>query len=412
MWSPGTSNSIVGRSVAQWNLDLDPPAGHLDRRITVTTPLQKAGAYLLTATMDGGNTARIIVWLDDTVIVKKPLADQDVLLRRRCANRVASSAGQCRTVRLADGTGRRQERVPRRDKIARARHRRPGPGRRRIGRLQRAAAVLPVARHRQNARKVAQLTLVSRMSGPFPTTGQCTTRSRLTRSPTGRCIARARPCGSSSGSRRARFDQHEKSEFAGQHFAVQIRNPKGEEVFSKLLFADEFGGYDGSFDLPSDAMLGVYQIFTPDRGGGSFRVEEYKKPEFEVKVDAPTTPVMLGEKITATIKASYYFGGPVAEGRSSTRSPARRPTSDGIRPRAGIGFSGLATGGLPPIPRGTPAGRDGGCFGHWDRGGRRHYEPPEVVAEATVPIRPDGTLAVEIDTALAKAAHPDQDQRV
>ena len=34
-----------------------------------------------------------------------------------------------------------------------------------------------------------------------------------------------------------------------------------------------------------------------------------------------------------------------------------------------------------------------------------------MVAEAAVPIRPDGTLAVEIDTALAKAAHPDQDQR-
>ena len=37
--------------------------------------------------------------------------------------------------------------------------------------------------------------------------------------------------------------------------------------------------------------------------------------------------------------------------------------------------------------------------------------PPEVVAEAELPIRPDGTLPVEIDTALAKAAHPDQDQR-
>jgi uncharacterized protein YfaS (alpha-2-macroglobulin family) len=33
------------------------------------------------------------------------------------------------------------------------------------------------------------------------------------------------------------------------------------------------------------------------------------------------------------------------------------------------------------------------------------------VAEAELPIRPDGTLPVEIDTALAKAAHPDQDHR-
>ena len=40
------------------------------------TPLQKAGAYLLTARMDGGNTSRIVVWLDDTVIVKKPMAEK------------------------------------------------------------------------------------------------------------------------------------------------------------------------------------------------------------------------------------------------------------------------------------------------------------------------------------------------
>ncbi len=62
-----------GRLVARWELDLEPPQGHLDRRITVNTPLQKAGAYLLTARMDGGNTCHIVVWLDDTVIVKKLL---------------------------------------------------------------------------------------------------------------------------------------------------------------------------------------------------------------------------------------------------------------------------------------------------------------------------------------------------
>ncbi len=34
-----------------------------------------------------------------------------------------------------------------------------------------------------------------------------------------------------------------------------------------------------------------------------------------MKVDAPTEPVMLGEKITATIKAKYYFGAPVAKAK-------------------------------------------------------------------------------------------------
>ena len=65
-----------GRLVARWEMDLEPPPGHLDRRITVTTPLQKAGAYLLTARMDGGNTSHIVVWLDDTVIVKKLLEEK------------------------------------------------------------------------------------------------------------------------------------------------------------------------------------------------------------------------------------------------------------------------------------------------------------------------------------------------
>ena len=65
----------IGAKVAAWDLELQPRRNHFDRRITVTTPLQTAGAYLLTAQMADGNTSHIVVWLDDTVIVKKPLAD-------------------------------------------------------------------------------------------------------------------------------------------------------------------------------------------------------------------------------------------------------------------------------------------------------------------------------------------------
>ena len=78
---------------------------------------------------------------------------------------------------------------------------------------------------------------------------------------------------------------------------------------------------------------------------------------------------------------------------------------------AGTGSSARATGGSPPIPRGIPAGRAGACSGPIAWWWGRPQAPPEVVAEAELPIRPDGTLAVEIDTALAKAAHPDQDHR-
>ena len=71
---------------------------------------------------------------------------------------------------------------------------------------------------------------------------------------------------------------------------------------------------------PKARTLGVYSIqvvkLDGDKivhyyGGSNFRVEEYKKPEFEVKVEGPKEPVKLGDKVTATIEAKYYFGAPV-----------------------------------------------------------------------------------------------------
>ena len=54
-------------------------------------------------------------------------------------------------------------------------------------------------------------------------------------------------------------------------------------------------------------MLGGYTIALINQpkiyGSGNFRVEEYKKPEFEVLVEAPEKPVALGETVTATIRA-------------------------------------------------------------------------------------------------------------
>ena len=56
--------------------------------------------------------------------------------------------------------------------------------------------------------------------------------------------------------------------------------------------ADAYGGLEGECKLPADATLGTYWIgvrmpYSSAFGGGNFRVEEYKKPEFEVNVEAP-----------------------------------------------------------------------------------------------------------------------------
>ncbi|HEX3448927.1 MAG TPA: MG2 domain-containing protein, partial [Isosphaeraceae bacterium] len=209
----------------------------------------------------------------------------------------------------------------------------------------------------------------------------------------------------------SRYGETAGSDFAGKAFPVEIHSPKGDKIFAKTYESDAFGGFDGSFELSSDATLGVYHVFIPNRGGGTFRVEEYKKPEFELKVDAPPRPVMLGEKVTATIKASYYFGGPVTEAKVKYKV-TRTIADERWYPVArwdwlfGSGYWWFA-GDYSWYPGWSSWGMRRPAFAWWGH----PQAPPEVVADAELPIGPDGTLTVEIDTAAAKAAHPDEDHR-
>ncbi|MCA8913746.1 MAG: hypothetical protein KDB82_18825, partial [Planctomycetes bacterium] len=104
---------------------------------------------------------------------------------------------------------------------------------------------------------------------------------------------------------------------AGAPFRVEIYNPKGEQKLAKRLFATKFGALEYDLPLDAEAGLGGWYFYVRSGSGnwigsGSFQVEEYKKPEFEVSVTPPDKPVKLGQAVSASIKAEYYFGGPAA----------------------------------------------------------------------------------------------------
>ena len=61
--------------------------------------------------------------------------------------------------------------------------------------------------------------------------------------------------------------------------------------------------------------------------------------------------------------------------------------------------------------RGIPAGGIGAVSPRARSGGSRGGEQPEIVMEQELEIGPDGTVKVEVDTALAKAVHGDTDHR-
>jgi uncharacterized protein YfaS (alpha-2-macroglobulin family) len=105
---------------------------------------------------------------------------------------------------------------------------------------------------------------------------------------------------------------------AGENVQVLIEDPSSKPVLQSNFPVSAFGTIHGDMALPAGAALGYYSISVRSKGGdhysieGGFHVEEYKKPEYEVKVNPSTPRVLQGDFIEATIEAKYYFGEPVA----------------------------------------------------------------------------------------------------
>jgi uncharacterized protein YfaS (alpha-2-macroglobulin family) len=77
---------------------------------------------------------------------------------------------------------------------------------------------------------------------------------------------------------------------------------------------DEFGAVNGSFTVPPAGSVGYYVVRMASgqaAATGSFEVQEYRKPEFDVVVEPSSRFVLQGGSVNATITARYYFGQPV-----------------------------------------------------------------------------------------------------
>lgn len=96
--------------------------------------------------------------------------------------------------------------------------------------------------------------------------------------------------------------------------SVNIRDSRGENIWSDTLRTNENGTFLGKFYLPIDAPLGMYQL-TCDIDGYSisefFDVQEYKKSDFKLEITTDRKIYTRGQIVDAQISAEYYFGEPV-----------------------------------------------------------------------------------------------------
>jgi hypothetical protein len=100
-----------------------------------------------------------------------------------------------------------------------------------------------------------------------------------------------------------------------QTVALTVRDPDSKEVLRKQLTLSPHGTVAVDLNLGSDAALGYYYVEFAEQnigGSGSFYVEDYKKPEYQVTVKPAVPRVLQGDSIQATINARYFFGEPVA----------------------------------------------------------------------------------------------------
>jgi alpha-2-macroglobulin len=412
----GDQDRYLEDTVAEWQVDLTPAELHFDSATTITTPLQNAGAYWVTAKMRDGNEARIVMWVADTAITRKRVEDGTMYY---VADAVSGAPVAGAALEFFGWRRRRIGRTRNYQVLTRRFAERTD------------ADGLFTPENRRTDVEYQWLMIATTEDGRLAYDGfsriwAAQEIDKLSYSPVKVYSITDRPVYRPSHTvkfrmwvRQPRFDS-EQAKFADQEFLVEVRNPKGDIVQETTITADRWGGIDGEYTLPVDAALGAYQLRVCDPspaqaknhsvfGTGSFRVEEYRKPEFEVTIDSPEKPVKLGEGFKATVNATYYFGAPVTEG--TIHYKVERSAKDNRwYPVAqwdwlyGPGYWWFA-----PEYAWYPRWQRWGCFAPIPPWRGWQPDPPEVVAEGDAPLRADGTFEIDVDTATALTEHGDSD---
>jgi hypothetical protein len=102
---------------------------------------------------------------------------------------------------------------------------------------------------------------------------------------------------------------------ARRKLRVQLLDANGKEVGHKELTTDAMGSAASEFVLPSKGLLGRFMLaasapqYSNVAASLPVQVEEYKRPEFEVTLDAPKGASRYGEQARLSGHVKYYFGG-------------------------------------------------------------------------------------------------------
>ena len=101
------------------------------------------------------------------------------------------------------------------------------------------------------------------------------------------------------------------STLAGELLTVAFLDVNGQEIERREHRVNAYGSLSGSFTAPRDRLLGAMRIaVVAGRATGetTVRVEEYKRPKFQVALEPPAEPARLAREVKLTGIATAYTG--------------------------------------------------------------------------------------------------------
>ncbi|MBX2926021.1 MAG: alpha-2-macroglobulin [Chitinophagaceae bacterium] len=91
---------------------------------------------------------------------------------------------------------------------------------------------------------------------------------------------------------------------------VYLRDPNGQAVDSLTLTLNEYGSIQGQFRLPQNVLTGnfIIEANAYNYSAINFSVEEYKRPKFQVEIQAPKQGFRVNDTVSISGNAKAYAG--------------------------------------------------------------------------------------------------------
>ena len=115
---------------------------------------------------------------------------------------------------------------------------------------------------------------------------------------------------------------------AGRSLTVIFKDTNYDEISRQMHKCNDYGSFSGSFTAPRDRLTGRMSLIVEQwpqwpSGRASISVEEYKRPKFQVQLDAPAEAPKLDTEVIVPGKATSYTGAAIGDATVSWRVTRR-----------------------------------------------------------------------------------------